>query len=125
MEKVEGRGSNAKKRVAGRPKKAVKRDRFLIVRLNPAEYLMITGRAEKASMKPSGWLRRAAREATIIPRFTAEEMGLLKAFAGVANNLNQLTKLAHAQGLLRLVTALRDLMGQAARLMEKLSRDDR
>lgn len=120
MENVKERERTAKKRKPGRPKKAVRRSTFLMVRLTPTERIIIVNKAKKAGLKPSEWFRKAARSATITPRISPEEMASIRSLAGMANNLNQLTKLAHGQGLLSLVATLREQLEMTDSLMEKL-----
>ena len=124
METVKEREQDADKRRAGRPQKTIKRNKFLMVRLTTAEYLMIKSRAEHAGLKPSQWFRKAARSAKVTPRFSQEEMKLLRSLTGQANNLNQLTKMAHAQGLISLTATLRNHLEQTDLLITKLSEDD-
>jgi len=116
--------TDGKKRTRGRPKKAITRSTSLVVRLTPTERLAIEGRATSAGMVISEWFRKTARTAVVRPRLSKEETGYLRTLSGMANNLNQLTKLAHTAGLLSLVADLRRLLGDVERLMERIGRDD-
>lgn len=118
------KGMDGKKRTRGRPKKAITRSVSLVVRLTPTERLAIEGRAKSAGMIISEWFRKAARTAVIIPRLSREEAGHLRTLSGMANNLNQLTKLAHTDGLVSILTDLRRLLGEVERLMERIGKDD-
>ncbi|MCX2432843.1 plasmid mobilization protein [Pedobacter sp. GR22-10] len=82
-----------KKRVPGRPKKAISRSDLLMIRLTPTEKQLIAQRAKNAGLKPSEWFRRAAKSARVFPRFTPEESRWFRMLSGMANNLNQLTHL--------------------------------
>lgn len=118
------KGTDGKKRTRGRPKKAITRSVSLVVRLTPTERLAIEGRAKSAGMVVSEWFRKTARTAVIIPRLSREEAGYLRTLSGMANNLNQLTKLAHTDGLVSILTDLRRLLGEVERLMERIGKDD-
>ena len=116
--------TDSKKRTRGRPKKAITRSVSLVVRLTPTERLAIEGRAKSAGMVISEWFRKTARTAIVIPRLSKEEASYLRTLSGMANNLNQLTKLAHTDGLVSILTDLRRLLGEVERLMERIGKDD-
>jgi len=114
-----------KERLPGRPKKNVSRSEFLMVRLTPTERVLINGRAKKAGLKSSEWFRRAAKSAKVFPRFTVEETNWFRMLAGLANNLNQLTHLAHVSGLFSLALKCQALLKQIEELLTKISGHDR
>jgi len=95
-----------------------------MVRLTPTERLLIEGRAKNAGLKPSEWFRKAAKSAKVIPRFTAEESGWFRMLSGLANNLNQLTHLAHVAGLFSLGLKCQSMLKQIEELLTKISSYD-
>lgn len=109
----------------GRPVKAVKRESGIRVRLSKTEYYVIEQKANKAGMKISEWFRQAAKRATVQGRFTAEDMKILRMLTGMANNLNQLTKIAHQQGLLVIQRKCRELLSMIDDTLKYLNKDDR
>lgn len=113
-----------KKRLPGRPKKAINRSNILMVRLTATEKLLIEERAKKAGIKPSEWFRRAAKSAKVFARFTAEESGWFRMLSGIANNLNQLTHLAHVNGIFSLALKCQTLLKQIEELLTKISKHD-
>jgi hypothetical protein len=113
-----------KRRLPGRPKKTVSRSDFLMVRLTPTERILIEGRAKKAGLKSSEWFRRAAKSAKVFPRFTVEESSWFRMLAGLANNLNQLTHLAHVAGLFSLGLKCQAMLRQIDELLTKLNSHD-
>lgn len=116
--------TDIKKRTRGRPKKAITRSTSLVVRLTPTERLAIEGKATSAGVVISEWFRKTARTAVVRPRLSKEETGYLRTLSGMANNLNQLTKMAHRSGLVSLMTDLRRLLNEVERLMERIGKDD-
>jgi hypothetical protein len=115
----------AKKRLPGRPKKGIKRSEILMIRLNPTERSLIEDKSKQAGIKLSEWFRKAAKTASIAPRFSTEESGWYRMLAGLANNLNQLTHLAHVEGLLSLSAKCRTMLTQVDELMLKMIKHDR
>ena len=112
----------AKTKATGRPKKAVKRSDFLMVRLTPTERFFIEQRAKKAGLKPSEWFRRAAKSAKVFARFSPEEAGWFRMLSGLANNLNQLTHLAHTAGLFSLALKCQAMLKLIDELLTQLSK---
>lgn len=119
-----GKETDGKTRRRGRPKKAITRSVSLVVRITPTERLAIAGKARNAGMRISDWFRQSAKTSVIRPRLSTEETGYLRTLSGMANNLNQLTKLAHKGGLLSLMGSLRSLLSDVEQLMERIGRDD-
>ncbi len=120
MEAVKEREITAKKRSAGRPKKVIKRDRILMVRLTLNELMIFRVRAREAGISISEWLRQAAREGKVTPRLSPQEMQWFRDLSGIANNLNQLTRLAHTKGLISFSSDIRNIAEQTSLIMEKL-----
>lgn len=118
-------GDLQKRRAPGRPKKKISRSNKLMVRLTPTERLLIESRAKDAGIKPSEWFRRAAKSAGISPRFTAEETGWFRILSGLSNNLNQLTHLAHVQGINSLALKCQAMLSQIEMLLNNIIRHDR
>lgn len=113
-----------KRKKAGRPKKTIRRSDLLMVRLTPTERALIEGRAKNAGLRPSEWFRKAAKSARVFPRFTAEESGWFRMLAGLANNLNQLTHLAHVSGLFSLALKCQSMLRQIEELLTKINSHD-
>ncbi|SEL30726.1 mobilisation protein (MobC) [Parapedobacter koreensis] len=88
--------------------------------MTPTERSIIEGKARQAGMRVSQWFRQAARSAVVNPRLSTEEMGMLRMLSGLANNLNQLTKLAHTAGLVSLMGTCRELLTQIGELISKI-----
>ena len=85
------------KKKRGRP--ALGRTRKLTkgvtVKFSPVSYEALRFRARKSGRSLAVYIREVALAATVTARHTPEENALLRSLAGMANNLNQLTKLSH------------------------------
>ncbi|RYE89438.1 MAG: plasmid mobilization relaxosome protein MobC [Cytophagaceae bacterium] len=114
---------SAKKPKGGRPKKVIKRDAVLVVRLTQIERMLITGRAREAGMSPSEWFRKSAKTAKVMARFSPEDAATLRMLSGMANNLNQLTKLAHQEGLVSVQDRCRELMDGIDETLKSLAKE--
>ena len=93
--------------------------------MSATERFQIDDKAKAAGMRPSTWIRASAKSAKIIPRLTADERRILWMLAELSNNLNQLTKLAHQLGLLRVVRQCEQVIKEVDETFKKLNRNDR
>ena len=101
----------------------MKRDCTLSVRMTKIERIKIEGKAKKAGLNPTEWFRQAAKSAQVTPRLSPADIKHLGMLAGLANNLNQLTKLAHMKGQEYLVKPLQKLRADISDLVDKLFKD--
>jgi hypothetical protein len=82
----------------GRPVQAVKKQVRITVRFSKAEYFIIQGKANRAGLKPSAWLRQAGINGGTVPRLTREEGQFVRSLSGIENNINQIAKACHKEG---------------------------
>ena len=109
----------------GRPIKIIKKESGIRVRLSKTERYLISEKAKKAGLKISDWVRQAAKSAKISSRFSVDEMNTIRKLTGMANNLNQMTKLAHQQGLLVIQQKCRELLSQIDDVLKSFLKNDR
>jgi hypothetical protein len=125
MTKEESKNNAAIKTKGGRPQKGIKRNNFLNVRMTATERLLIEGKAKKAGLTPSEWFRQAAKSAQVAPRLSAADVNHLNMLAGLANNLNQLTRLAHIKGIDYIARQCISLLDAITGIINKLFSDGR
>jgi hypothetical protein len=113
------------KNKGGAPKKRVRRELIIRVRMTATERFQIDTKAKDAGMRSSSWLRAAAKSAKVVPRLTADERRILWMLAELANNLNQLTKLAHQLGLLTVARQCHEVLKQIDNTLKHINSDDR
>lgn len=116
---------NQKKPKGGRPKSEAK-DKLnsqIGVRFSMADQVKIKLKAEAANMSASDYIRQAAINATVKRPPTPEEMELYRVLAGMANNLNQLTKEAHKQNLPSLSPLILRSLNEINATIKKLQND--
>lgn len=94
QEKVQKKGKG------GRPLAPVKRQKIVSVRFTKTEHFIAIQKAEKARLSLSDYIRESAIHAFVKARFSEEDRHFYRQFTGLANNINQMAKLAHQEGLL-------------------------
>lgn len=112
------------KHKGGAPQKRIKRASGIRVRLTAAERFLIESKARQAGMRISDWFRAAALKAKVMTRITAEDRRALHLLAGMANNLNQLTKLAHTNGIIGIAIRCGHLLTEINQTIKYLNSDD-
>lgn len=111
---------NGMKKKCGRPAlgRTRKLTRGVTVKFSPVSYEALRFRAGKSGRSLAVYIREAALAATVTARHTPEENALLRSLAGMANNLNQLTKLSHQTGFYRTRLLIEGLLGKLKRIMD-------
>ncbi|GAC1416489.1 MAG: plasmid mobilization relaxosome protein MobC [Flavisolibacter sp.] len=109
-----------KKLPPGRPRKAVKKEITIGTRFSKIEHFIIKQKAVKAGLKSSEYIRQTALKGIVKARATDEEIYFVRQLVGMANNLNQLTKLANQQGLLRTVLHFKEYRNKIDGLLKDL-----
>lgn len=109
-----------KRKRAGRPAKSVKKDIRTAVRFSKTEFFVIRQKAQKAGIKPSAFIRQTAIEAVVTNRLSEEERQFVRQLIGMSNNLNQLTKNSHQEGMLKTMLYFEGFRNQIDQLLKKL-----
>ncbi|WP_316753939.1 plasmid mobilization protein [Pedobacter gandavensis] len=108
----------------GAPQKKIKRASGIRVRLTTSERFLIESKAKQAGVRISDWFRSAALKAKVVARITTEDRRILHLLAGMANNLNQLTKLAHTSGIVSIAIKCGHLLTEIDQAIRYLNSDD-
>ena len=87
----------------GRPKKAVTKEIVRSVRFSKTEYFIVKQQASKSGLKITVYIRQMALKGKINPVLNEEERQIVRQLIGMANNLNQLTKMGHQEGFITAV----------------------
>ena len=90
-----------KRKKAGRPAKTVRKEIRASIRFTRPEYFIIKEKAAQAGLKPSEYIRGIAIYAVVRPRLTGEEQVWVRKLIGMDNNVNQIAKCCHQEGMIR------------------------
>jgi hypothetical protein len=125
MEEEKIKTERATPKKGGRPPKKIKRRHIYMIRLTDLEQFTIAAKAKNAGTTISDFFRKAAQKTKVISRLSNDEVGYMRVLAGMANNLNQLTHLAHINGLLSVQRNCRTIMAEINELLKIMIGDDR
>jgi len=106
----------------GRPAKSLaeKRKYRLSLKLNTNEYFQLKSKAKTAGKNRCDFLRELILSGEVIGRFSAEQIDILRKIGVMANNLNQLVKLAHVQGVWFVEATAKKLMAELDELLKRI-----
>ncbi len=109
-----------KKPERGRPAKeeSKKLTRSINLKLTGTDFDMITERAESVGMKPTQYARQMVLNGSIKSRYTKEELDLRRKIAGMANNLNQVARVANRDGFANAVVLLIDAHKELTNILD-------
>jgi len=109
-----------KQKKAGRPAKAIKKEIRACVRLTRYEYFIIKEKAARAGVNPSVYIRQTAIQARAISRLSEEEVHNVRQLIGISNNMNQVAKVCHRDGLFEAMRYFENYRNHVDIILEKL-----
>ena len=109
-----------KSKPRGRPQvSTLKRlTKSVTVKFSKPDYEMLRHRSKNANRTLAEYIRDSAFDARIVAKHSAEDAAIIRNLTGMANNLNQLTKLSHQTGFYRTKNIVMELL---AKMKEVLS----
>ena len=111
----------AKKKPVGRPAKIIKKEIRTAIRWSKTEYFIVRQKAAKAGIKVSAYIRKIAIEGMVTNRLSEEERQFVRQLIGMSNNLNQLTRNSHQQGMLKITLHFESFRNEIDTLLKKLN----
>ena len=118
-------GTQNTKKHGGRPTVAEARrlSKAVTVKFSQKDYEILMYRSKKANKHMAEYIRDSAlyTESSLPP--TEAETRDFRMLAGMANNLNQLTKMAHQQGITYVFMPLSSLLGDISHIVREYRQD--
>jgi len=90
-----------KKKHGGRPTVAASKrlSKAVTVKFSKKDYEILRIRSRKANRRLAEYIREAALQSEVVQPHTETDMKEYRTLVGLANNLNQLTRLSHQEGI--------------------------
>ena len=113
---------NAVRNSGGRPcaAKGKARTKTLSTKLSVAEWKIVMKRIADAGKRPSVYLREVLLAGRVVAARTQEDRRQIRMLEGGCNNLNQLARLAHQQGVPSVRERLLSLLDEFNRILSRL-----
>ena len=103
-----------KKKSKGRPTVADARrlSKAVTVKFSKIDYEILRTRSRKANRRLAEYIRESALQSEVVQPRTEADLKEYRTLVGMANNLNQLTKMAHQDGFIYLYSPIDNLLGE-------------
>ena len=110
-----------KKKPKGRPTVAdVRRlSKAVTVKFSKIDYEILRTRSRKANRRLAEYIRESALQSEVMQPRTEADMKEYRTLVGMANNLNQLTKMAHQDGIIYLYSPIDNLLGEITNVIRE------
>ena len=102
------------KKPGGRPTIAdgKRLSKAVTVKFSKKDYEILRTRSRKANRRLAEYIRESALQSEAVHTCTEMDLKEYRTLVGLANNLNQLTKMAHQDGIIYLFSPLDSLLGE-------------
>ncbi len=116
-----------KVKARGRPKASSLRKltKSVTVKFSKPDYERLLRRSRQANRTLAEYIRDSAFEAQVVAKHSMEEATTMRNLVGMANNLNQLTKLSHQMGFYRTKNVIMDLLEKLKSIMNDYKATER
>ncbi len=111
----------------GRPKASSLRKltKSVTVKFSKPDYERLLRRSRQANRTLAEYIRDSAFDAQVVAKHSTEEATTMRKLVGMANNLNQLTKLSHQIGFYRTNEMITALLHKLKAIMQQYKSTER
>ena len=115
-----------KSKPRGRPQiSTLKRlTKSVTVKFSKPDYEKLRHRSKNANRTLAEYIRDSAFESRIVAKHSAEDAAVIRNLTGMANNLNQLTKLSHQTGFYRTKNIVMEVLEKLKSIMSDYKAED-
>lgn len=116
-----------KTKTRGRPQvSTLKRlTKSVTVKFSKPDYEMLRHRSKNANRTLAEYIRDSAFNARLVAKHSSEDAAVIRNLTGMANNLNQLTKLSHQTGFHRTKNVVMELLEKLKLIMNDYKATER
>ena len=93
------------------------------VKFSKIDYETLRTRSRKANRRLAEYVRESALQPEVVQPRTEADMKEYRTLVGLANNLNQLTKLAHQDSIIYLYSPIDKLLGEITNVIREYKQD--
>ena len=114
-----------KKKSKGRPTVADARrlSKAVTVKFSKIDYELLRTRSRKTNRRLAEYIRESALQSEVVQPRTEADLKEYRTLVGMANNLNQLTKMAHQDGIIYLYSPINNLLGEITNIIRNYKQD--
>ena len=110
-----------KKKSKGRPTVADARrlSKAVTVKFSKTNYETLRTKSRKANKRLAEYIRESALQSEVVKPRTEADLKEYRTLVGMANNLNQLTKMAHQDSIIYLYSPIDKLLGEITEVIRE------
>ena len=110
-----------KKKPKGRPTVADARrlSKAVTVKFSKTNYEILRTKSRKANKRLAEYIRESALKSEVVQPRTEADVKEYRTLVGMANNLNQLTKMAHQDGIIYLYSPIEGLLREITNVIRE------
>ena len=114
-----------KKKSKGRPTVADARrlSKAVTVKFSKIDYEILRARSRKANRRLAVYIRVSALQSEVVQPRTETDLREFRTLVGLANNLNQLTKMAHQDSIIYLYSPIDKLLKEITNVIREYKQD--
>ena len=118
-------GTQNTKKHGGRPTVADARrlSKAVTVKFSKKDYEILMNRSKKANMHMAEYIRESALNSEVAQLPIETVTKDYRMLVGMANNINQLTKMAHQEGIIYLYVPLNSLLGYISHIVREYKQE--
>ena len=118
---------SSKTKPRGRPQvSTLKRlTKSVTVKFSKPDYEKLRHRSKNANRTLAEYIRDAAFDARIVAKHSVKDAAIIRNLIGMANNLNQLTKLSHQTGFYRTKNIVMEVLEKLKSIMSDYKAEER
>ena len=106
----------------GRPRQPETKSVIVGIRLSMAERTIVGSKAQLAGVRLTTYIRQVILEGRVKQRLTEEERTFVRQLVGMSNNINQIAKACHENGLMRALAYFEKLRAKIDGVLDKLKK---
>ena len=95
------------------------------VKFSEPDYEKLRHRSKNANRTLAEYIRESAFDARIVAKHSTEDAAVIRSLTGMANNLNQLTKLSHQMGFYRTKNIVMEVLEKLKSIMSDYKATER
>ena len=95
------------------------------VKFSKPDYEKLRHRSKNANRTLAEYIRDAAFDARIVAKHSTEDVAIIRNLTGMANHLNQLTKLSHQTGFYRTKNIVMEVLEKLKSIMSNYKAEER
>lgn len=98
----------------------MKKEKRVTIRFSRIEFFVVREKASTAGMSVAEYIRQVSINGQVMARLDTEDKKIIRQLVGMANNLNQLAKACHQEGIVQAMVYFEHYRGHIDDILKNL-----